>query len=426
MGILTVKEDSLTSIADSIRKKTGKNEKIKFPDGFASAIEGIETGGDEPVQAAIEPSDVNFFDYDGTLIASYSEDEAKVLSELPTPPAHDGLTLQGWNYTLDEVKDNADAADIGALYITDDGKTKLEIETKSNSTILTLNFEQTKSAGVLIDWGDGNSGRSNANTGINSITHTYESAGIYEISLLPDDDCSLKLGYSTVKTMISGSSILLRNLYTGKNITMFNAGAFSGCYYLEHISMGQGIRVMGEVFSNCQSLEYITLPRETPSLFVRAFLNCYKIHHISIAPVLGVMRVACNDCHSLKRIVLIGDYSVMSDDNSHFTNCSCLEQVVLKTTEKIQLATNMFKNCVTLRRLKCKADVSVVGGYVLQTSQSIKEIDLSGCTGVPTLTSTNNLPANPYNLTIIVPASLESLWKSTTNWYVFADYIKSV
>ena len=41
----TVENESLTSIADSIRKKAKTTEKMTFPAGFVSAIEGIETGG---------------------------------------------------------------------------------------------------------------------------------------------------------------------------------------------------------------------------------------------------------------------------------------------------------------------------------------------------------------------------------------------
>ena len=86
----TVQEASLTGIADAIRTKTKSEEKLAFPDGFVKAIGSIKTGGG----AAVAEKDVNFYDYDGALIAAYTEDEAKVLKELPTPTEHDGLTFQ--------------------------------------------------------------------------------------------------------------------------------------------------------------------------------------------------------------------------------------------------------------------------------------------------------------------------------------------
>lgn len=153
-NILTVQDTSLTAIADEIRKKTGKKDKLKFPAGFVSEIDSIQTGGGSAPAEEIKESDVNFFDYDGTLIASYTEAEAKTLTTLPTPPKHSGLVFQGWNYTLEEVIANADMADIGALYTTDDGATRLEIEIAERE-VVKVSFSQTKAEGVSIDWGFG-------------------------------------------------------------------------------------------------------------------------------------------------------------------------------------------------------------------------------------------------------------------------------
>ena len=63
----TVNDNSLQSIADSIRKKAKTTEKMTFPDGFVSAIEGIETGGGSAPVVVEEPveKDINFYDYDG-------------------------------------------------------------------------------------------------------------------------------------------------------------------------------------------------------------------------------------------------------------------------------------------------------------------------------------------------------------------------
>ena len=58
---LSVKDSSLTAVADSIRKKTGKSEKLTFPAEFVSEIEGITTGGGGRAPAVeVQPSDVNF------------------------------------------------------------------------------------------------------------------------------------------------------------------------------------------------------------------------------------------------------------------------------------------------------------------------------------------------------------------------------
>lgn len=77
-----------------------------FVGGGGSA--GGDTGGDSD-SGELRRNDVNFFDYDGTLLYSYSWDEAKELAELPALPVHDGLEARKWNYTLEDIKEQGKA-----------------------------------------------------------------------------------------------------------------------------------------------------------------------------------------------------------------------------------------------------------------------------------------------------------------------------
>lgn len=63
-------DTDLTTVANAIRAKSGINNSLEFPDEFVAAIENIPTGAEaEPL--TIEPH-VNFYDYDGTLLYSYT------------------------------------------------------------------------------------------------------------------------------------------------------------------------------------------------------------------------------------------------------------------------------------------------------------------------------------------------------------------
>lgn len=66
----------------------------------------VEAIGEEfdSEEVVIERNDVNFFDYDGTLLYSYTWEEAKNLTELPPLPTHEGLDVREWNYTLEDIK----------------------------------------------------------------------------------------------------------------------------------------------------------------------------------------------------------------------------------------------------------------------------------------------------------------------------------
>ena len=73
-------------------------------------------------------NDILFIDYDGTILYSYSLSEIQTLSKLPKLPSHSGLICQGWNWTLDEIKARNCPLIVGAVYITDDGATRIRIK----------------------------------------------------------------------------------------------------------------------------------------------------------------------------------------------------------------------------------------------------------------------------------------------------------
>ena len=107
------------------------------------------TGGGS---SAASPKDVNFYDYDGTLVASYSLSEAQSLTTLPDGPTHDGLTFQGWNYTLEKVKAFTRPMNVGAMYTPDDGKPRLHIRIAAEGRMhVHLYISQTVANGVTID-----------------------------------------------------------------------------------------------------------------------------------------------------------------------------------------------------------------------------------------------------------------------------------
>ena len=63
-----------------------------------------EGGGGRGGGGGAEAKQVNFIDYDGTILHAYTKEEANALAALPDNPTHDGLTAQGWNWTLAQIK----------------------------------------------------------------------------------------------------------------------------------------------------------------------------------------------------------------------------------------------------------------------------------------------------------------------------------
>lgn len=426
--ILTVQEASLTSIADSIRKKTGKTDKIKFPAGFVSEIDSIQTGGGSAPAEEVKEKDVNFFDYDGTLIASYTEAEAKALTTLPTPPAHSGLVFQGWNYTLQEVIDNADAADVGALYTTDDGATRLEIEVLERRDIR-MRFSQTKASGVLIDWGDGKSERSSGIAGQTYALHNYEEPGKYTITLTIDDDCNATLGsYSSYLICIdslnsNAAQNALRKLHVGDRVVKIDKSAFKNHYALHSVSMNQEIAALADECFKFSSIEFITIPSGVEAIPYSAFNACGCLRTISLpVSVQNLDQYSIYQCNVLKRLNL---KNVTNPQSRAVSSDNAINEIVVNAD--IAYIPNYFcSDCTGLERVTFLGRVNTFYSGALSGCYSLKIVDLTHCEAVPTRQDGTIFSSAGSDLEILVPAALADEWRQATNWTALASKIKGV
>lgn len=160
-------------------------------DGYAALVGQIQQGGGEEAPE----NDVNFYDYDGFRVASYTIEEAKALTALPTPPQHTGLTFQEWNWTLSDITSyNRRFIDIGANYAPMDGKCHIKVHIPYNNFEFALNTSRRDSTATTFDWGDGTTSAWAANL----TYHTYTLAGDYDITVYPNvatDNLYLNLAF---------------------------------------------------------------------------------------------------------------------------------------------------------------------------------------------------------------------------------------
>ena len=248
------------------------------------------------------PSDVNFYDYDGTLLYSYTIAEANLLTEMPQPPTHDGLTFQGWNYSIEEVQSTTRRMDVGATYITSDGKTRLYISVPANSepglppprNQVPLYFRQNVANGVTIDWGDGSPAETLSGTGVVNTTHTYETAGDFVISLNSADGCELELGTGSSSNCVMGAtgnngrvySNMLKRVEVGSSVISVEDYAFNNCYSLSSVVIPDGVTSIGSsAFYNCCSLSSVVIPDSVTSIGARVFSNCYGVKEYHCKPL---------------------------------------------------------------------------------------------------------------------------------------------
>ena len=381
------------------------------------------TGGGDTPEAPL--SDVNFYDYDGKRVASYTAADFAALDAMPANPSHQGLTAQGWNWSLSDAK--AYVAKYGRLiigqqYITDDGKTRLYINIATKGRMSpSIYWTQTAANGVIINWGDGSAEETVAGTGDKSLSHTYALPGEYVI-ILEVSDGNAELGNSNNISVLGDNSNankiylnMLKKAEIGDNIEML-ASSFreSG---IRQITITQGMELPSNTF-NLTKLEYITIHEGSTTIGTGTFNSNDKIKAVSLPN--GIISVG-SSCFAL----LSPEESPTLPDTMTGIANSCFNGLTsssLTIPDGItSIGTSSFINCVNLAILTIPASVTTISATAFSSCYGMAEYHFKGTTP-PTITANtfNNIPAD---CKIYVPASAVATYQGATNWSTYASQI---
>lgn len=392
---------------------------------YASAAVNVSSGGSSLV--------VKFIDYDGSLLYSYSASEFNALTAMPTLPTHTGLTSISWNYTLSDAKYaitslTAGEMDIGVYYETTDGATHLFIELSQDRIDTrpdyTLVFGASTANGS-IDWGD-NSATTSILSEDNAYTHTYTSAGSYEIKISSTADISIggtidstKFGLIKRPDTISATSFTektLKKIYLGSHVTTLGQYSFYHCYNLESIVIPTSVTVLDGsfVFTMCYSLKSITIPGTITTMPSNVISNNNALESILLSNgITTIQNSAINACFSVHSITLPRSVTTLSggttqwlnsgDTTYHFIkkitflngittlpsyamyNFFQLEEVNIPTSIT-NIATYCFYACRSLRNIDLPSSVTTLGNYAFSGCRNLLSIDISNVTSLGTYT----------------------------------------
>jgi hypothetical protein len=406
-------DSDLTSVADSIRTKGGTTAALAFPEEFKAAIEAIETGGGGTI-VPVSSKEVNFRDYDGTVLYSYTAEEAVALTELPPLPTHPGLVCQEWNWSLSDMQTYASQygrCEVGATYITDDGKTRLYIRIAGEGrTTVPICFNQTAQNGVTVDWGDGSETQTEAGTGKISLSHTYARVGDYVITMDVASNCTLLLGAD------GGSSCVMGALDDG------------GCCYrnmLKKVEIGKQVARLGHyTFKDCYSLKSITIPNSVTATGQYALMGCCSLESITIpSTVKSIQYAMFYECRSLAGVVLPNRLNTVA--GSSFYRCCSLESVVFPNNIEI-IDKISFDGCGSLTSVAFPSGITKIYTLTFRNCYGVAVYDFTLHTAVPELREIDAFSGIASDCVIKVPAALADEWKAATNWSTYASYIVGV
>jgi len=406
MGNVLIKEETMTAIAEAIREKHGSEELYK-PDEMPEAIKNVPSSEGEGPDMK-DP--IRFWGADGILLYSYTMEEMHQLTELPKLPQYPGLISQGWNWTLEGLKEHNREAEVGAVCVTDDGSTRIYIELFEGALNPILGFAQTSAHSVKVDWGDGSeletSGISGSSASVD-MSHEYASPGEYVIRLIPDDGAKIyfigveKGTYLLRKvTEYNDSNYLYRNaikkIEIGKGVAL-DRYALSATI-LQSIVIPEDILSVGSgSFNNCYGLRHIIFPKKTATIPSSGCLNCYTLKVVSISEEAKRIDTSCFEyCYSLERVTVpdavwvIGNYamhncygiekfvvpkSLGGAAMSTFDNCQALKTVIFPE-EIEEIKTKVFSNCRNLTKVVLPQKLTLLDGSAFSNCISLKEIVL--------------------------------------------------
>ena len=364
MGNVLIENNTLKNIADSIREKNHCEDLYK-PGDMPGAIGQIKTGGILPDESL----PIKFFDYDGRLLYSYSLEEVQELTALPELPVHEGLIGQGWNWTLDDLKEENGPMTVGAHYITDDGATRIYINLDTHVHSLTVKFGQDMPDGVKIDWGDGSPLETSTVVFINEYTyvtarHEYQNPGRYVISLIPDEE--------TVLT-IKGSSFYGTYLVTGDEMTMDGNRLYYS--FVEKIEIGQNVMLGGSAFHMMNYLKSITIPQLQIMSGQDLFAYCSELKFVTLSKGVQMDDYCLSYCSNLEAVSIPN--TVEEIKSYGIGNCESLEEVNLPRSVKT-LGNSCFQSCSALRKVTSNGGVDSIGYSCFSNASNLKEADILG------------------------------------------------
>lgn len=389
----------MTELANAIRAKAGTNSDLEWVSGFKSAVQSIQTGGGGGAPVHVEEKDVNFWDYDGTLLHSYTLAEAQALTELPPLPTREGLICQGWNWTLEQIKSFGLQVEVGAVYITDDGKTRIKIDVSSMLIAnVTLNIGDANelTLTVNIDWGDGSAIETVSGGYVQQYTHQYAATGIYTIALEVVSG-TLRLGGNDAAKPLIGGSITdstrcITEVYCGSNIAAtVGWQSLNTERRLRTITIPEGVtQIAANIFSATNALVALILP----STFVKnetiATTSAMRVLSLpwgmtELGPV--------NGATALTRFVLPPNLTKLGN----------------------QVGYNAQMTVIHL-----PASLATIGSNCFYNQKQLAEI-YAHATTPPTMANAGMFSSGPDYQKIYVPAGSLEAYQNATNWTAYAD-----
>lgn len=416
-----------TSDTTAVAADVAEGKLFHLADGALAT--GTASGGGGGGESA-DPKDVNFIDYDGTIVYSYTAAEFLALTAMPANPTHTGLVSQGWNWTLADAQEyvaDYGIQTIGQMYVTESGDTEIDIVLHDGrlSPYLSLAPNGT----VTIDFGDGSAtdtvtGTSNT-TPINT-RHDYAAAGAYTIKVHVESGTMALVADNTQPFLNKGIAnagenriyaFQITGLRIGRNANIGdNAMRFCGSSY---ITIPNGITSIGSNAFTSTHVKSITIPSSVTSIGNTAFSNATVIKLLAMPnSVTSMGSSTFSSANSIKSVAVPS--GVTSINNSTFSGCYVATSVSIPNGV-VSIEDNAFQNMQGLASVTIPKSVTSIGQKAFSYNQGLGAIHFKPTTP-PTIANSNAFNALPTDCVIYVPQGSLSAYTSAAKYPSASTY----
>lgn len=348
-------------------------------DGVVTTGTGTGGGGG----GGVEESDVNFIDYNGDLLYSYTKADFANLSAMPANPSHTdmGLSAQGWNWSLADAKTYVASYDklwIGQQYDTVSGWTEIDVEfDDANYTSPYLKYAVNGT--IQIDWGDGSAVETDTGTSLTSVKykqHTWSQINTkYTVKVKATSGKFRFYTSGSSPSIFSVEATTTNSRFYSQNITAIRLSATSGLGNFDSMAY-------------CVNAEYIIIPPNTGLTTAPSVEYGYRLKGL-VYPT-GITSMARVGSSSVARLSLPA--GVTSFPNNALYHVGFLTSVSIPST-----VTTINSNAIYntgIRELDIPSSVTTIGGNAICNNDCLKKIKFHNQTISPATGATSLFASN--------------------------------
>ena len=430
---ITRLQNAKAALKESIEAKGVTVEDSAKLDEYPELVDSIPQGGGD----GVEEKDVNFYDYNGKRLYSYTKDEFLALNEMPIIPddVDEGLFGDEWNWSLEgaktEITNYKYKLDIGAFYSINTTSIKLYINIQSTTGTLSLNLRAiSPDKHCYINWGDGTNIEEITFT-MSIFTHQYNK-GTYQIEITSDYTQCCQMGSGNEESIIEGGNYIYKLIFG----SITNGFGNSGIHDLLNLEFAYVYNI-GPKFVKNNKLKKVLYDKNSNSANIIS-------DPLKILITKGVNIQSCGNYFYLTERICFGENSF--DANSYSSSAS-----ISKTSTKVNNITHLkkqsnyncsgyglynleklyvknklnsqsFQDCYSLIEVTIDSDITEITSQCFYNS-GLRTIFILNPT--PLTLGSSSFSGTPLEK-IYVPAESVEAYKGATNWSAYADKIFAI